>query len=106
MKGPICYIGPFKPKTNGLFAPLKGKKQKELFRIYSEELLIFYKEFYIFIVFSRVLKKNFDCLTFVSQRSFFFKNSLISLSLFQLADKVCKLTVRRVNRTVLLFGIK
>ena len=68
-------------------------ERKEFYSVLSNEPkvhFVFYKELLNFIVFSRILKKNFDCCTFVQRRSFFSKNSLIYLGLFQFADFVCK----------------
>ena len=41
----------------------------------------FFIRYLNFIVFSRALKKNFDCPTLVGRRSFFFKNNFVSLGL-------------------------
>ena len=47
----------------------------------------FFIRYLNFIVFSRALKKNFDCPTLVGRRSFFFKNNFVSLGLSGLQTK-------------------
>ncbi len=74
------------------------------FRYKTEVHYCFYKVLIIYCIFKGFHEK-LDCLTIVSLRSFFAKTTLISLSLIQFADFVCKL--RAIDeKSIALFSFK